>query len=92
MYVGIVETVAKHQHTARMGSGGVITSEESPLIGRNNDDHELHRHLSLFDLVCVGVGATVGSGVFVLIGLIAHTSAGPAVFISWSRYGDVSSM
>jgi APA family basic amino acid/polyamine antiporter len=69
-----------------MGSGGVIT-EESPLIGRNHDDHELHRHLSLFDLVCVGVGATVGSGVFVLIGLIAHTSAGPGVFLSWSIAG-----
>ena len=69
------------------GSGGVVTTEESPLIGRNHDDHELHRHLSLFDLVCVGVGATVGSGVFVLIGLIASTSAGPAVFISWSIAG-----
>jgi len=75
-----------HQKLERMG-----VSEQSPLIGGSNghrDDHEeLHRHLSLFDLVCIGVGATVGSGVFVLIGLIAHTSAGPAVFLSWGIAG-----
>lgn len=49
----------------------------------NKNSNELHRHLSLFDLVCVGVGATVGSGVFVLVGLIARTQAGPAVSVSW---------
>lgn len=49
----------------------------------NPHDSELHRHLTLFDLVCVGVGATVGSGVFVLTGLIARNQAGPATFISW---------
>eukprot|EP00986_Skeletonema_menzelii_P019019 scaffold27052_cov169-Skeletonema_menzelii.AAC.7 len=68
-------------------------SEQSPLVGGSNghrseqQPEELHRHLSLFDLVCIGVGATVGSGVFVLIGLIAHTSAGPAVFLSWGIAG-----
>lgn len=33
---------------------------------------KLERNLSLFDLLCVGVGGTVGSGIFVLTGLIAH--------------------
>ncbi|KAL7550990.1 hypothetical protein ACHAWF_014196 [Thalassiosira exigua] len=69
--------------------GSLPTSgERSPLHPKhdNGGSHqtcELHRHLTLFDLVCVGVGATVGSGVFVLIGLIAHTQAGPSVFASW---------
>ena len=50
--------------------------------------HNIHdslpsRHLSLFDLVSIGVGGTVGSGIFVLNGLIAHSYAGPATFISW---------
>lgn len=31
----------------------------------------------------MGVGGTIGSGIFVLNGLIAHSYAGPAVFISW---------
>jgi len=41
------------------------------------------RHLSLFDLVSIGVGGTIGSGIFVLNGLIANQYAGPATFISW---------
>ena len=41
------------------------------------------RHLTLFDLVSIGVGGTIGSGIFVLNGLIAHSYAGPATFISW---------
>ena len=41
------------------------------------------RHLSLFDLVSIGVGGTIGSGIFVLNGLIANQYAGPATSISW---------
>lgn len=52
--------------------------------------HELKRHLSLFDLVCIGVGSTVGSGVFVLTGLIANRHAGPATFLSWSLAGGAA--
>ena len=43
----------------------------------------LIRNLSLFDLVCIGVGSTVGSGVFVLTGYIANIYAGPSVIFSW---------
>lgn len=63
------------------GNGGV--EDHSVNACQTQTNNELHRHLSLFDLVCVGVGATVGSGVFVLIGLISHTQAGPAVSVSW---------
>ncbi|KAL7532959.1 hypothetical protein ACHAXR_004958 [Thalassiosira sp. AJA248-18] len=76
--------------------GSVPSSGECNPLRQPNDDgngyviniaheneHELHRHLTLFDLVSVGVGATVGSGVFVLVGLIAHSQAGPSVSISW---------
>jgi len=53
------------------------------------ETHEHHesttveRHLSLFDLVSVGVGGTIGSGIFVLTGYIAHYYAGPATTISF---------
>ena len=47
----------------------------------NAINNELERHLSLFDLVVIGVGSTVGSGIFVLCGLIAKNYAGPATFI-----------
>ena len=36
----------------------------------------LQKYLTTFDLVCVGIGSTVGSGVFVLTGVIAHDISG----------------
>lgn len=63
--------------------------EHSPLTDGGDG---LHRHLSLFDLICVGVGGTVGSGIFVLCGLVAHTRAGPATFISWAITGCAACM
>jgi APA family basic amino acid/polyamine antiporter len=46
--------------------------------------------LTLFDLVCVGIGSTIGSGIFVLCGLIANQYAGPATFISWGIAGGAA--
>ena len=43
----------------------------------------LRRHLSLFALVAIGIGITVGSGLFVLCGFVAKHYAGPATSLSW---------
>ncbi|RYG66538.1 amino acid permease, partial [archaeon] len=40
--------------------------------------HHATEKYSLFDLLCVGIGATVGSGVFVVTGQVAHEIAGPS--------------
>lgn len=64
------------------------------------EDH-LERNMSLFDLLCIGVGGTLGSGVFVLSGYVASTYAGPAAvlslviagsacFFSAASYGELS--
>lgn len=53
----------------------------------DNFGHEMERHLTLFDLTSIGIGGTIGSGIFVLCGLIAHSYAGPATFISWTIAG-----
>lgn len=45
------------------------------------------RHLSLWDLISIGVGGTVGSGIFVLAGLIAHNYAGPSTCLSFGISG-----
>ncbi len=59
----------------------------------DNDDYDAAlvppkelRHLSLFDLVAFGVGVTIGSGVFVLAGLAAH-SCGPSSSVSFLLSG-----
>jgi len=44
--------------------------------------NQLHRHLELIDLLGIGVGGTVGSGIFVLTGQIAAQYAGQACWLS----------
>nr|CCA22842.1 Amino AcidPolyamineOrganocation (APC) Family putati [Albugo laibachii Nc14] len=50
---------------------------------------ELSRSLSLFDLVCIGIGGTVGSGIFATAGTIISETAGPAAVVSWIIGGVV---
>jgi APA family basic amino acid/polyamine antiporter len=57
---------------------GVVAAEEVA--------DKLERRLGLMDLLAIGIGGTVGSGVFVLAGAIANAKenpAGPAVVISF---------
>jgi basic amino acid/polyamine antiporter, APA family len=46
-----------------------------------------HRHLTLPDLIGLGVGGTVGSGIFVLVGQIAATTSGRATWCSFALAG-----
>ena len=47
----------------------------------------LDRTLTAFDLILLGLGAIVGTGVFALTGLVAAQYAGPAVTISYAIAG-----
>lgn len=48
---------------------------------------ELTRTLSLLDLIFLGVGCVIGTGIFVVTGVVAATSAGPAIIISFIMAG-----
>jgi APA family basic amino acid/polyamine antiporter len=44
----------------------------------------LPRSIGVFALTCIGVGATVGAGIFVLTGSVAAEHSGPAVGVSFA--------
>ncbi|MDD5580094.1 MAG: amino acid permease [Methylobacter sp.] len=46
-------------------------------------DHGLKRCLSAWDLAFLGIGAIIGTGIFVLTGIAAATQSGPAVVLSF---------
>lgn len=43
----------------------------------------IHKHLGVFDVTLMSIGATIGTGVMVLTGLVASRDAGPAVVLSF---------
>eukprot|EP01040_Poterioochromonas_malhamensis_P017048 gene17048-19505_t len=72
-------------YTAINDTDGATSEKSSDGDGDGDGDGDAHltKTYGLFDLLCVGVGATVGSGVFVLTGLVARDIAGPGVVLSW---------
>ncbi len=53
-------------------------------------DHGLKRSLTALDLVMLGIGAIIGTGIFVLTGRAAAANAGPAVALSFTVAGLAS--
>src|SRR3954466_13985914 len=52
-------------------------------------EHQLRKNLSALDLTVFGVGVIIGTGIFVLTGVVAKEQAGPAVLISFVIAGIV---
>jgi len=48
-----------------------------------NPTQPLHRCLTATDLTLLGIGATIGAGIFVLTGIAAATKAGPSIVLSY---------
>ena len=59
----------------------------SLLLEEMNSEHRLNRVLGPVALTSLGVGAIIGTGIFVLIGVAAHDKAGPAVTLSFALAG-----
>ncbi len=66
----------------------MASSFVSALLRKKNvsselENYGLKRCLSAFDLTLMGIGAIIGTGIFVLTGVAAATTSGPAVILSF---------
>jgi len=66
-----------------------IKSVEDSIRDTDEPEHRLRRHLSALDLTVFGVGVIIGTGIFVLTGVVAKTVAGPATAFSFVVAGIV---
>ena len=64
-----------------------MTKPHSVLLEELRGEHRLRRVLGPVQLSSLGVGAIIGTGIFVLVGIAAHDRAGPALMLSFVAAG-----
>ncbi|MBD3688805.1 amino acid permease [Nanchangia anserum] len=75
---------------------GIFTKKSVDTVIHQNDapartgEGQLKRKLGMWDLVGVGIGMVIGTGIFTLTGIEAKNHAGPAVVISFLIAGIVA--
>lgn len=74
-----------------MGMWQRIFKKESLDTYMSSDGH-FEKSLNAKDLVALGIGAVIGSGIFVLPGTVAATTTGPAIIFSFILAALVSSL
>lgn len=57
-----------------------------------NADHQLARTLTTRDLIALGIGAVIGTGIFILPGTVAATTSGPAITLAFILAAVVCSL
>ncbi|KAI6677687.1 hypothetical protein NL676_038483 [Syzygium grande] len=54
--------------------------------------HQLAKELSVLHLITIGVGSTVGAGVYILVGTVAREHSGPALTFSFLIAGIAAAL
>jgi|SRR5579872_5322733 len=60
-----------------------LTKSHAVLLEELRGENRLHRVLGPVQLAALGVGAIIGTGIFVLTGVAAHDRTGPALMLSF---------
>ncbi|MFE2376114.1 amino acid permease [Streptomyces sp. NPDC059398] len=67
-------------------------SVEQSIQDTEEPEHALKKSLSALDLTVFGIGVVIGTGIFVLTGLIAKQTAGPSVALAFVVAGVVCAL
>lgn len=70
-----------------MKNDGIFRKLPLDSIADNKDGNRLKRSLGAFELMMLGVGVIIGSGLFVITGVAAAEQAGPALVLSFVLAG-----
>ncbi|XP_065656455.1 cationic amino acid transporter 2 isoform X2 [Hydra vulgaris] len=65
-------------------------NRKKSLLSASSQDTTLKRCLSIFDLTLMGIGSTLGSGIYILTGDVAKNKTGPAIVLSFFIAGFAS--
>ncbi|XWS58567.1 hypothetical protein CRYUN_Cryun08bG0045300 [Craigia yunnanensis] len=65
------------------GLKSLVRRKQVDSIHVRREGHQLARKLSAVDLTAIGVGTTIGAGVYVLVGTVAREHTGPALTVSF---------
>ncbi|KAF4323393.1 hypothetical protein BBI17_003141 [Phytophthora kernoviae] len=73
----------------RSGFSAMWQTKPMAVIHAEENSQDIPRTLTMFDLCCIGIGGTIGSGIFSTAGSIIAETAGPAAVVSWLVGGVV---
>ncbi|KAL3573861.1 hypothetical protein D5086_024474 [Populus alba] len=59
---------------------------------KRHGHHQLAKELSVPHLIAIGVGSTIGAGIYILVGTVAREHSGPALFISFLIAGIAAAL
>ncbi|EOY10496.1 Cationic amino acid transporter 4 isoform 4 [Theobroma cacao] len=65
------------------GLKSLVRRKQVDSVHVRREGHQLARQLSALDLTAIGVGTTIGAGVYVLVGTVAREHTGPALTVSF---------
>jgi amino acid transporter len=66
-----------------VGSDCLYTLHRTKPVESVTSETRLSRCLGIFDLIVIGVGAMVGSGIYIMTGITAKEQTGPSILLSF---------
>ncbi|KAM0980403.1 hypothetical protein COP2_013961 [Malus domestica] len=74
------------------GRNSLIRRKQVDSVNVKSGGHQLAKELTVPHLVAVGVGSTIGAGVYILVGTVAREHSGPALAISFLIAGIAAAL